>query len=225
MREITASQTIRPASPAMSLDVGRFSLVDAARFGLLALCSLAVSAVGAAIFNAALPGLGDELGGFRLVGLAFGFAVAGLGLAFAGLVGWLMVTEWLSHRARLQEWHEVTIRSYDANGGREVSQTVTQWDVLPSVPLHVIGAALAVHRQVQAGKAAPWSVRSLEGPVFLGRVRLGDVSPSVAEQLPKVFAQVGLVDGRGPRSAGSWVPADEAQLVRMVVENWHKVRN
>lgn len=224
-QQITASQVSRPIRSPVELDVGRLTARDAYQFGVLAVGSLAIAALGGLLARLAVPGPYGELSALRLVLLVFGLAVLVVAFGLAVIVCWLTVTDWLAYRQRLSDWHYAALSAYEAQDGREVAQTLTVTDLSSSLPLHVLAAALSVQRRMLQGEPNPFATRQLEGPLFLGGVRLGDVSPTTAEQLPRVFAQIGLIKGRGPRQAGEWTAKSEADVVKAVVDNWGKVSN
>lgn len=223
MAQVTATQTTRAQRAPMDLDAGRMTLEDARQLGLMALASLAISTVGGLLARLTLPGSLDELAGLRFVLFLFGLGVLVVAFAFGALVCWLMIGEWLNHRARRDRWDEASLKAYEAREGLEVEQTVSVTDFTASRPMHVLTAALMVHRAVLAGEEFPFSTRRLEGPAFLDGVRFGDVSKSTAEELPRVFARLELLKGRGPRQAGEWAPKSEAEVVQLVTRNWGKL--
>lgn len=223
MAQVTATQVTRAQRAPMDLDAGRLTLEDARQLGLMALVALAISTVGGLLARLTLPSSVSELAGLRFVLFLFGLAVLVVAFGFAVLVCWLMIAEWLDHRARRDRWDAASLKAYVAREGLEVEQTVSVTDFTVSRPMHVLTAALMVHRSVVAGEEFPYSTRRLEGPAFLDGVRVGDVPKSTAEELPRVFAKLGLLAGRGPRQAGEWVPKSETEVVRLVTKNWGKL--
>lgn len=224
MQQVTATQSTRPARSPMDLDVGRLTMREAAQLGGLAVASLAVATLGGLLARLTLPTSFDELAGWRFVLFGFGLALLVVAFGFGVVVCGLTVADWHGYLVRKADWHDATLRAYTALDGVETDQSLSITDFSPSVPLHVLAAALVTHRRVLAGADSPFSVRQLAGPVFLDAVRIGDVSGSAAEELPRVFASLGLVKGRGPGRAGEWVPTTEAEVIAAIAKNWGKVK-
>ena len=223
MRGMSMSETVRPVEPRMSLDVGRVNPRETAQLLSLTVGCLLVAPLAALVVWVAWPEFG-AWSALRVVFVLLGVLVGALGLVAGVVVYWLMLVDWFEYRRRLADWHQVGIDGYVAAGGQETHTELTQWELSPSMPLHVLAAALSVHRRASEGTPSPWSVRRLEGPVMLSGVRLLDVSPSAAVDLANNFAALGLVSGRGERKAGDWVPQSEGEVVELVARNWKKVR-
>lgn len=223
MAQVTATQTTRAQRAPMDLDAGRMTLDDARHLGLMALAALAISTVGGLLARLTLPSSLDELVGLRFVLFLFGLGVLVVAFLFGALICWLMIGEWLNHRERRDRWDAASLQAYVAREGVEVEQTVSITDFTASRPMHVLTAALMVHRLVLAGEEFPFSTRSLEGPAFLDGVRVGDVPKATAEELPRVFAKLGLITGRAPRQAGEWAAKSEGDVVHLVTKNWGKL--
>ena len=230
MRVVTASETSRPVRSPMDLDVGRINPREALGIAVLTISSLFVGTLGALLAWAVIPSdaLGSMLGmsswsGWRVTFFLFGSGVAIIGAGLAVTLLQLTYQDWVEYRERLNSWHAAALAAYAAQDGKETERTMTLSDLSPALPLHMLAVALSAHRRVIQGTSNPFSVRSLEGPVFLGGVRMGDLSASAAEQASKNLAALGLIKGRGPRQAGEWVAQSENDVVGMLVDNWKKV--
>jgi hypothetical protein len=206
----------------LDLDVGRLTVKEAMGLGALTIAALFVGTLGGLLAWWAWPEW--SWSGPRVAFVLFGSAVGLVGSGFGVLVARLTVEDWLSYRRRLDDWHEAALVAYEATEGRETEQHVTAWELTASHPLHVLAVALAVHQRAQAGDAGAHSVRSLEGAVWLGGVRLGDVGSTQAEQIGRVFSDLRLVRGRGPRQSGEWSAGSADDVVKLLAENWSKVR-
>jgi hypothetical protein len=232
MRGIQATEKRAPAAPAMNLDIGRLTVLEAIQVGLLAAGALAVGSLGGLIAQAALPGWAQsfrDVGGFRFWFVLFGGGVAVVGFVLAVVTTWLSVRSWLRYEDRLQEWHDVAIDAYIGADGASTEQTVTMWELSANNPLHVLGAALAVQARQSESTVAP-SVRSLQGDMWLpspdGKmINLGEVNTTQAQRFSDVFGQLGLIQGKGNRQAGKWVPASADDALQLVAANWHKVKS
>ena len=231
MRVVNASEVSRPVRSPMDLDVGRINPREALGIALLTISSLFVATLGGILAWAVIPSgaLGTSLvdmsswSGWRVAFFLFGTGVAVIGGGLAVTLLQLTYQDWTEYRERLNAWHSVAIKAYIAQDGKETERTMTVSDLSPALPLHMLAVALSAHRRVIQGTSGAFSVRALEGPVFLGGVRLGDLSPSAAEQASKNLAALGLIKGRGPRQSGEWVPQSESEIVNLLVDNWKKV--
>lgn len=224
MKHIALSESTRPAAAPMNLDVGRVEPHEAARLLLLTLGCLSVSPVGALVALVAAPSGYDDWSIIRVIFCIFGSLVAGLSLASAITVWVLMRRDWLEYRQRLTDWHYAALEAFERSGGVEQRREIAAWELSASQPLHVLAAALSVQRRIAAGENNPFSVRSLEGPCFLGGVRLGDIQAAEAERISKIFADIGLIQGRGERKAGKWAAAGADEVLELVAGNWQKVK-
>jgi hypothetical protein len=226
MRYVTTTETRAPVRPAMNLDTGKLTARDALGIGALALGCLFAGTLGGALAWGAGPGpygTFAQIGGFRIWLVTFGWAVAALGYGLALVVSWLTWVDWTAYLRRLDDWHQVAIAAVEAADGQEVEQTFTAWELSATVPRDVLLAALAVHHRVQSGDASAHSVRALAGDCWIAGLRLGDVSSSQAAELGRVFAELGLIQGRGKRSAGSWKPDSADEVIQLVESNWGRV--
>lgn len=223
MKSFTATERIAPAKLPMSLDVGRLTAREAFQLFGLAIAALAAGSLGALLSWLAYPSYISDWSGVRLVAVLFGASVALLGLGLASLTAWLGALDWISYRRRIDDYHELYLSSHQETGGIEIERSLTGFELTATNPLHVLAVALAAHRRNQAGELAH-SVRALEGPVFLGGVRLGDVTSSEAEALSKKLADLGLIEGRAPRTAGKWVPDTIDTIVSRVADRWNASR-
>lgn len=122
-----------------------------------------------------------------------------------------------------REWHNQTMDNHQAAGGVITEREFSEWELSADTPGHVIWTALSVHRRAMQGTDTPWSVRHLEGPVLIGGLRVGELNTSEAREMPQVFAQLGLIAGRGQKKAGEWVPQDEGEVIDLIDRNWRRV--
>lgn len=221
VKQFTASERVGPAKVPMNLDVGRLTARDAAQLLGLAVGALAVGAVGGLLAWLAWPDFSSWTG-WRFIFVSFGGAVALLGIGLAVITALFAVRDWLAYQDRLADYHMLAMASHEQTGGVEVERVITGWELLTDRPLHALGVALAVHERVSKGEASPFSTRQLEGPVWLGGVRLGDLTSAGAEQTSKLLSDVGLVTGRQARQAGRWAAISEQDVIRAVVRGWAK---
>jgi signal transduction histidine kinase len=209
-REYT--QIKRPIAPPMDLDGGRLNALQAALAGGFVLAALLLASFGGWIVIRSWA--------VAYLGVAIGLVLFLVGAAFGVAVLWISLGEWADHRSRVADWHNAALLAYEANGAETVEH-VSEWAFSADNPAHVLIAALTVARRLSEGADAPWSVRSLQGPVFIGSRRVGSLSKLQAENMGQKFVRLGLVDGRAERVAGSWSARSPAEIVQLVWDNWN----
>lgn len=221
VKQFTASERIGPAKLPMSLDVGRLTARDAAQLFGLSIAALAVAAIGGLLAWLAWP---DYVGwsGWRVVFVSFGLAVGGLGVGLAVVVGRLSVRDWTSYQQRLDDIHQLYLESHEQAGGVEIERTLTGWELTLDKPLHVLALALSVHERVMQGDQTAFSERKIgaDGSIWLGGVKLGQISQGAAAEGSRLLADVGLIQGRGPRQAGRWAAQSTDDVIRAVTRDW-----
>lgn len=205
------TQIKRPVAPPMDLDGGRFNVLQAALAGGFVLGALLLASFGGWILV--------KSWGSGALGVAIGLVLFLVGAAFGLVVLWISLGEWTDHRARVADWHAAALLAYQENGAETVDQ-VSEWDFSADNPAHVLIVALTVARRLSEGADTPWSVRGLQGPVFMGARRVGSVSKLQAEELGRRFVQLGLVVGRSERVAGVWSAPASSEIVKAVWDNW-----
>lgn len=210
MRVTELTQTKRPIAPPIDLNAGRLDVTRAALAGAFVLGALVVVLLGLWIFGRSES----------LLWRSFGGALALVGLSLGGIVLLVSVQEWTDHRARIADWHALSIESYREIQMAETIEHITEWTLTIDNPAHVLLAALAIHLRQQEGNQLAHSTRQLYGPVFLAGRRIGDISKLNAENMGKQLARLGLIDGRSERNAGEWVPESADEIIQLVTRNW-----
>jgi hypothetical protein len=208
-REYT--QIKRPIAPPLDLNAGQFNALQAAAAGGFVLAALLLASFGGWIVV--------KSWGYVALGVVVGLVLVIVGSAFGLVVMWISLGEWADHRRRVADWHNAALLAYEENGAETVEH-VSEWDFSADNPAHVLIAALTVARRVQEGADCPWSVRNLQGPVFIGSRRVGSVSKLQAENISRQLARLGLVSGRAERSAGVWSSRSPGEIVKLVWDNW-----
>lgn len=89
----------------------------------------------------------------------------------------------------------------------------------PDDPLHVLLVLLSIHQRVMDGEGEPWTARALEGLVLLrigSNLRtVGYLSKDAAAEVSNRLASRGVIEGRGDRRAGDYVPVDAGEAIRL----------
>jgi hypothetical protein len=199
----------------MAIDEGRLDVRRAALAGGFVLGSLVCAALGAWLVTLAQT---------VLIVAWLGAGIVVCALAFGGTVGYIAVVEVLDHRERVRAWHTAALLAYEEQNGVELEQTLTEWELSAWHPMHVLLVALSVQRRYEQSGGTPWSVRGLEGPVFIGGVRFGEVPASQARLLGQQFAEMGLIEGRAAKSAGQWAARDAGDVIELVARNWGRCK-
>jgi len=210
MRITELTQTKRPIAPPIDLDAGRLDVIRAALAGGFIIGALLVALLGLWIFGRSES----------LLGQLFGLALALVGLALGTIVLVVSVREWVDHRARVADWHDLALESYREIQMAETVEHITEWTLTIENPAHVLLAALWVHLRARSGSELPHSTRQLYGPIFLAGRRVGELSKMNAENMSKQFARLGLVEGRSERYAGVWIPESADEIIELVTRNW-----
>jgi hypothetical protein len=200
----------RPAAPPIDLNDGRLDMRLAAMAGVFVLASIAVDACGMWVIWIA-SGVTIRL---------FGAAILVVGIAFGASVLSLSIGEWLDHRRRIQDWHDLALATWAAGAGAESIEQVSEWSFTVENPAHVLVCALWVHQRIMDGESIPYSTRALRGPIFLAGRRVGDLSKGGAELMGRRFAALGLISGRGETQAGEWIPGTADDVMRIVLRHW-----
>jgi hypothetical protein len=207
-REATHTTHVQP--PDVPLDADRLEPRRAAGIALFSGGMFLVAALGASVLVLAAPGL---LAGnaFAIIGCAFGLVI----LVVFGQFGWasanLVLVGWYEYAAFIQEARQTYLAALEARQGLVVTQTRSETSLTLDDRFAVLVLLLEIHRRVQAGEHAAFSVRRLRGRVDIAFARgqqrkLGDISQPQAEVLSDWLARNGFVSGRGPRVAGVWQP-------------------
>lgn len=229
LRRLDATESVRIATGPMLLDSGRFNAADARGSLLLILAVVAVACLGALLAAAAAPrGTWAGLSTWRWLIVGFGVLVALLALMVAVVALTVTLAEWLSYRRRLEDWHAATLAAYEDAGGQEIDRSLSVFELSDAAPAHLLLLALSIQQQLAASsESKPWSVREIEGDVWLrgsrgNLVKLGNVSAGTAERMGRRLAELGLVEGRKNRSAGRWVAASADEVLAMVADGWSR---
>ncbi|NJL32535.1 MAG: hypothetical protein HC893_00100 [Chloroflexaceae bacterium] len=152
-----------------------------------------------------------------------GLAVCGLAVLTAWLTWYVQASGWVWYERRLDDWHTARLEAFTQAQGQEVERQLSVWEFSDSSPGHMLLLMLAIQQRAEAGESTPHATRVLEGDVWLkgsgGRMlKVGYVAPSVAERAGILFANMGFIQGRKPKSAGRWVLGE--QPIATFVDKW-----
>ena len=229
----TDQQTVRPISPPVSLESGK---LDPSSLRIIIITGAALLGSGVVLVLISLFTLPSYE--YEAIGRVRAF-VAYASVALGGLLSLLGVHAILlpfrrerAHERRVQDWHEQSLEERREQGGIEITQELSEWEIRPEMPGHVLLAGLAVQLRLgHSTNRVPYSTRALEEGLFVGDqrhlIKIADASPATAERLSRRFAEVGWLNGRNgaTRSPGEWVPESVPEMVEMFARNWHKISN
>lgn len=211
----TGTRTRAPAAPHMSLEHGALDVVTALRVGAFALLCIIVAVAGAAVVGWSLAD--RDARGLALVA---GALVSLVALLVGGTVLGLAVRAWLAHQARLELWNDAALANYELLSGAVEVEEYTEYSFIAANPLHVAWLAYQVHQRVAVDGGTPYSSRELRGPIIVAGRRVGELSKVQAEAVSRMFAQLGLVEGRVEGYAGRWVPQSTDEALQLVIARW-----
>lgn len=226
-QQITAREKVYTQAGAMDEDAGRLVANEAIQFAGICGASLAVGCV-CVLIGTTSAGVDDYAPAWLWTLSTFGMWFGGIGALFAfgfgGAVGYLTLRGWFAYQARLANWHDAHVAAYRAAGGQQTERQVTVSALTLNEPLHVLAVALAVvDKHAETGRVT-WSGPALRGDVWVGRLRLGDLGKSDAEQFSTALTTLGLVKGRKAGAAGQLVTTDPAEVLQLVKRNYGKLR-
>lgn len=216
IKQTEANETRRPAATLMDLNVGRLTAREALMLFGVSTATLGIASIGGLLWWVAVPAVNAVASAIAI----FGMGIAILGGIFSVVVARLGLTSWYAYERRLEDWHGIAIAAYEAARGSETTRTIRQWELSADDFRDVLLIALGVHSRVAQGKNTPWSVRELEGAIWLGSRRLGDVASGEAERVARSLADAGLVVDRAPRRAGQWAAGSYNEVIDILVRGW-----
>lgn len=198
----------KPLAPPIDLDAGAIDLRQAVLAVLFGLGLLVVALGGALVVS--LSARGSD---WSWLGIIAGALVSLVGVGLGGTVFRVLLLQWHDHRARVVAWNTAALGSYIEQRGAVIAEEITEYSFTVSNPLHVMVIALEVHRRVVAGEEFAHATRSLRGPVFMGGVRVGELSKTRAEEMAQRLAALGLIVGRCEGYAGRWSPVSYDDVI------------
>jgi hypothetical protein len=215
----------RPANIPVDLNQARLKLAEAFQLLGYALLCLFVAVVGASLGLAAAPWANLSTGGFRLVVFLFGAGVAGVSLWLAASTTRLTVQSWTAYLDWCWMYVEVDVAGREQTGNVEKETEIQVWELTVNNPRDILIAALGIYWATKQGKENAHAVREMQGDMWLDGIRLGNVNTTQAQRLGKALGLVGLIEGRGNKSSGTWKAESADDVLHIVAQNWQKVRD
>lgn len=231
MRGQSITESQRPATPLMNYEASRFDWRDSLPKLAIVIGAFLVAALAGTLVSLIAPRTSwewQEASIARQVWIWFGLAVLGTCgiVAISGVV--LLVRGWWETESRRARSFEQDLEARQLSGGLEIERTASAWELDAAIPLHMLALVVGLHFQIQDRRQqAPWAVRNMTGPLMIGgsrsMIKLLEVTEHEAREAGQTLAQLGLVHGRGDKSAGQWVPETLEEAVRLLADNWRKV--
>ncbi len=170
-------------------------------FGLIML-SLIPTGIGGAMVVANWPHEG--MSGWAALWLGLGAALMFGGGSFFWTLRSAVLSGIKNYYARVQDWHYAVLDKYELGDGMVTAQQVSEWVYTETDMRHVAIAVLWLI--IQQPKSL--SIEKLtKGPIMLNvghrSFKMMDMSQDGAALYLNLLARAGIINGRGPRAAGT----------------------
>lgn len=225
--DYSTRERISTQSGAMALDVGRLELGAAVKLFFYSLGAWFLCCLGVLLISAAWGGSPYEHRAWTAIRWfigTFGAGMSALASSTAATAVYLLVDGWFDYRARLQAWHRAELRAYRAAGGQQVDRQLTVKALTIQEPAHVILVALALAAKIRNGQVTEPSTAALQGDIWLGLVKVGELSKPQSEEFLRALHQVGLIKGRTKGKAGNLVTVEPAEILDLVTTRAGRIR-
>lgn len=212
----------------MNLDAGRLLVREAVRVVALDIMALIGASVFASIFLLSAYAAANTTGVLRGVCIVLALAFFAVSLLICGGAGALTahcIQDWRDYQGRLKAWHLAELEAYRAAGGAQVDRQLSVKALTIAEPGHVLWVALALAEKIRNGQAEEPSVAALAGDVWVGRVKVGELSRTQAEDFARALAQVGVIKGRRPGKAGQLATTNPAELIDLVTTRAGRIKS
>lgn len=178
-------------------------------FGLILLAVLP-TAGGGAMVVANWPR--ESMSGWQALWLALGGTLAFVGGSFVWTLRSTVLHGIRSYYARVDDWHYAALTKFEESSGQVVAQQVSEWSYTEHDMRHV--ALLALWLIVAQPKSL--SIEKLtKAPIMINlghrSYKLLDMTQDGAASWLNMLARAGIMQGRGPRVAGTITIMDSRQ--------------
>lgn len=225
--DYSSREKITTGKGPMDLDGGALRVKEAVR-----VLTLATMGTGAGAVALALALLLGELAALRWPVISEVAAVLSAGatlaaaLLWCGAFGLVGVYSWrvVSHQLRLERWHRAELAAYRVAGGAQVDRQMAIRALTIHEPQHVLNVALALAERARRNELPAASVAALTGDIWLGRVKVGELSKRQAELFVMALKQVGVITGGRKGAAGQLATTDPGQIIELVSTRAGRIR-
>ena len=225
--DMSARERISTQAGAMDLNAGRPALADAVKLFLFSAAAWCVVCIGLVVVAAVWGGSPYEhraLTLLRYLAGATGGGLAALAVFYGGALGHVYVSEWYGYQLRRDAWHRAELRAYSQAGGQVVDRQLTVKALTTSEPAHLLLVALALAEKIRNGQAREPSLAALQGDVWCGLFKVGELSKPAAEEFLTALAQMGVIKGRTKGKAGQLATLDAGELYTLATTRAGRVR-
>jgi hypothetical protein len=171
-------------------------------FGLTLLALLPI-ALGGLLVYWSWPEYG-EVGGLRALGLGLGALLALAGVRFFWPLSTTIPDAIKQYHAMVYAWHDAELRKYEAGDGLITAHQMSEWSYTEQDMRHVALAALWLILEQPRSLSIE---RLTKGPLHLTighrAFKLMDMTQDGAAGFLNLCASAGVINGRGPRTAGT----------------------
>lgn len=171
-------------------------------FGL-ALLALLPIALGGLFAYWSWPQYG-EIGGLRLLGLGLGGLLILAGVRFFWPLSTTIPDAIKQYYAMVYAWHDAELIKYEAGDGLITAHQMSEWSYTEQDMRHVALAALWL---ILEQPKSPTIEKLTKGPMLLNvghrSFKLMDMTQDSAATFLNLCARAGVINGRGPRAAGT----------------------
>lgn len=225
--DLSTRERISTQAGAMDLNAGRLQLAESVRLFMYSAAAWVVACVGLVLVVAVWGGSTYEHRALTLLRYlvgALGAGLAALAVTHAGAVTAWFLAEARSYRQRRDAWHLAELRAYRQAGGQVVDRQLTIRALTVQEPTHLVLVALALAERIRQGQAKEPSLAALQGDVWLGRVKVGELSKPAAEEFLRAMHQMGVIKGRTKGKAGQLAAVEPAEVIELVTTRAGRVK-
>lgn len=225
--DYSTRERISTQSGAMNLESGRIILADSVKLFMVSCAAWLICCLGLLLVAIAVGGDSYEPRALTILRYFVGAVGAGLAVLAAGSASsaaHVIISGWYSYKRRLESWHRAELAAYSAAGGQRVDRELTVRALTIQEPTHALLVALSLAERSRRGDLKEPSTAALTGDVWLGRVKVGELTKAQAEEFGTALYQVGLIRNRKKGYAGQLVTADPAEIIDLVTMKAGKIR-
>lgn len=226
--DYSARERIHTDAGAMQLDPGRPSLGEVVKLFVFCAAMLLVINMGVLLVSLVWDGSPGEWrvwSALRLFIGGTGGSIAALAAYFGTGAGRYFWDEWRAYVRRRDDWHYAGLEAYERAGGQVVDRQLTVKALTVHEPAHLLLVSLALAEKIRAEQAAEPSLSALQGDIWLGRIKVGELNKPAAEEFLKALNQMGVITGRSKGRAGQLATVEPAGLIELVSNRAGRVRS
>jgi len=199
----TTTTVTAPANTPMDLNAGKPDWRELAPLMGLVFILVLPTLMGGALIVANWPSE-QRASGWSALWLGGGIVLVVVFGSFIWMLRRAISYEIISYQRRKDDWHDVALRKYELSDGMITAQQISEWSYSENDMRHVALTAL----WLIVAQPKSLSIEKLtRGPLLLNvdhrSFKLMDMTQDGAAGFLNMLARAGIVQGRGPRSAGT----------------------